>query len=148
MQCEQIKVLLAGYQDGELDPEQKKMVEDHLKTCPACRDELARLNKVKEVASKVKYNDLPLEVWEGYWHGIYRRIERGLGWIFASIGVIIILILGIFHLIRDYFLDPTIGLLPKLGVGALIIGGVFLLVSVVRERIFAFNRDRYKEVER
>jgi predicted anti-sigma-YlaC factor YlaD len=148
MQCEQIKILLAGYQDGELDPEQIKMVEDHLKTCSACREELARLEKVKEVTGKVKYNDLPLEVWEGYWHGIYRRIERGLGWIFASIGVIIILILGIFHLIRDYFLDSAVGLLPKFGVGALIIGGVFLLVSIVRERIFAYNRDRYKEVQR
>ena len=45
-------------------------------------------------------------------------------------------------------MDPATALFPKVGVGALIIGGGFLLVSVGRERIFAQTRDRYKEVER
>ena len=148
MSCEEIKILLAGYQDGELDPEQKRIVEEHLRTCALCRNELARLEKVKEVTRKVQYKDLPLEVWEGYWQGIYRRVERGLGWIFLSIGAIIMLAVGAFYLVSDFFLDPTVGIFPKFGVGALIIGGIFLLVSVGRERIFAYNRERYKEVQR
>ncbi len=148
MSCEEIKILLAGYQDGELDPDQKRRVEEHLKTCASCRQELNRLDNVKEVTRKVKYKDLPLEVWEGYWQGIYRRIERGLGWIFLSIGAIIMIALGAFYLVKDFFLDPTVGILSKFGVGALIIGGIFLLVSVGRERIFAYNRERYKEVQR
>ncbi len=148
MDCERIRELLAGYQDRELDRDQFEMVEKHLADCAACRDELARLDKVKEVTGKVKYNDLPLEIWEGYWQGIYRRIERGLGWIFTSIGAIIILGLGAFYLVRDYFMDPTVAILPKIGVGGLIVGGVFLFVSVVRERIFACHRERYREVQR
>lgn len=148
MKCEQIRELLAGYQDGELDRDQHEMVAQHLARCPDCRTELARLDKVKEVTGKVQYKDLPLEVWEGYWQGIYRRIERGLGWIFVSIGAIIVAALGIFHLMTDFFFDPTVGFLTKLGVGALILGGIFLLTSVVRERIFAYNRERYREVQR
>ncbi len=148
MDCERIRELLAGYQDGELDRDQLEMVEKHLADCAACRDELARLDKVKEVTGKVKYNDLPLEIWEGYWQGIYRRIERGLGWIFTSIGAIIMLGVGAFYLVRDYFMDPAVAILPKIGVGALIVGGVFLFVSVVRERIFAYHRERYREVQR
>jgi predicted anti-sigma-YlaC factor YlaD len=148
MNCDKIKELLAGYQDGELDAEQLEKVQKHLDGCSDCRAELTRLEKVKEVAGKVKFNDLPLEVWEGYWQGIYRRVERGLGWIFLSIGAIIMAAVGGFYLVRDFFLDPAVAIIPKVGVGGLIIGGSFLLVSVLRERIFAYNRDRYREVQR
>ncbi len=148
MDCESIRELLAGFQDGELDAEQRAMVQDHLGHCSACREELARLEKVKEVTGKVKYDDLPLEVWEGYWQNLYRRLERGIGWIFTSIGTILLLVAGGYYLAKDYFLDPNLPILPKFGVAALIIGVVFLLVSVARERLFAYNRDRYREVQR
>lgn len=148
MDCENIRELLAGYQDGELNTDQKALVEQHLNQCRACREELEKLEKVKEVTNKVKYDDLPLEVWQGYWQNLYRRLERGIGWVFTSIGAIILLITGGFYLVRDYFMDAAVPLLPKLGVGALIIGGVFLLVSVARERLFAYNRERYREVQR
>lgn len=148
MNRDEMKILLAGYQDGELDAEQRELVEKLLAESAEWREELHGLNKVKEATAKVKFNDLPLEVWEGYWQNLYRRIERGLGWIFVSIGAIIIAIVGAFYFIRDFFLDPSIALFPKLGVGALVIGGSALLISVARERLFAYNRDRYKEVQR
>jgi predicted anti-sigma-YlaC factor YlaD len=148
MRCDEIRELLAGYQDGELDAAQAAQVRDHLAGCESCRAELARLNKVKEVASKVQYKDLPLEVWEGYWQGVYRRIERGMGWIFASLGAVILICFGLFHLVRDFFLRPEISIFPKLGVAGLIVGGAFLLVSLIRERMFAYHRDRYREVQR
>lgn len=148
MSCQKQKELLAGFQDGELDESQRLEVENHLKECADCREELARLEKVKEVTGKVKYNDLPLEVWENYWQSLYRRFERGASWVFISLGTVLMLGTGLFYLVRDFFFDPTVALIPKIGVGALIIGCSFLLVSVARERLFAYNRDRYKEVIR
>jgi predicted anti-sigma-YlaC factor YlaD len=148
MSCEKIKELLAGYQDGELDAAQLEMVQKHLDGCSDCRAELARLEKVKEVTGKVKFNDLPLEVWQGYWQNLYRRIERGLGWIFFSLGAIIMSIAGAFYLVKDFFLDPAVGPVIKIGTGGLIIGAIILLVSILRERIFAYNRERYREVQR
>jgi len=148
MNCEQIRDYLAGYQDGELDDTQKAMVADHLAQCESCRQELALLDRVKEVADSVKYDDLPLEVWDNYWHNIYRRVERGLGWIFFSLAAVIFIITGAVYLVRDFFLDATVGFFPKVGVGSLIVGGGFLLVSFARERIFAYNRERYRDVQR
>jgi hypothetical protein len=148
MSCEKIKELLAGYQDGELDAEQLEMVQQHLDGCSDCRAELARLEKVKEVTGKVKFNDLPLEVWEGYWQNLYRRFERGAGWIFFSLGAIIMIIAGAFYLVKDFFLDPLVSPIIKIGTGGLIIGAIILLVSILRERIFAYNRERYREVQR
>ncbi len=148
MKCNDIRELLAGYQDGELDRAQEEMVKKHLSECEQCRTEMARLDKVKEVTSKVQYKDLPLEVWEGYWQSLYRRIERGLGWIFVSIGSIIMAGVGIWLLLQRYFLNPEVGLFNKIGVGALLVGGIFLLVSVIREQVFAYTRERYREVRR
>ena len=148
MTCDEIREFLAGYQDGELEAGQHEAVERHLAECEACRRELARLEKVKEVTGKVQYNDLPLEVWDRYWHDLYRRIERGLGWIFMSIGAIILVALGLFHLLREFFFNPLVPILAKLGVGGLLLGGIFLLTSLIRERLFAYRRDRYREVQR
>jgi len=148
MDPKEMKFLLAGHQDGELDQKQRELVEKMLAESPEWRDELARLEKVKEVTGKVKYNDLPLEVWDRYWENLYRRIERGLGWIFFSIGAIILSISALFYLVRDFFLNPAVSFFLKLGVAALLIGGIILLVSIVRERLFAYNRERYKEVQR
>ncbi len=148
MSCQKFKELLAGLQDGELEESQRLEVETHLKRCADCREELARLEKVKEVTGKVQYNDLPLEVWDSYWQSLYRRVERGASWVLISLGAALLLGTGLFYLVRDFFMDSAIAIIPKVGVGALIVGGSFLLVSVARERLFAYNRDRYKEVIR
>ena len=148
MTCDEIKELLAGYQDGELEACQQEAVQRHLAECETCRRELARLEKVKEVTGRVQYKDLPLEVWERYWHDLYRRIDRGLGWIFMSIGAIILAALGLFHLTRDFFFNPLVPILAKLGVGGLLLGGICLLTSLIRERLFAYRRDRYREGQR
>jgi hypothetical protein len=148
MSCDDFRELLAGYQDGELDEEQQRQVERHLQECEACREELARLDKVKEVAGSVQFDDLPLKVWEGYWQGVYRRVERGLGWMFTSIGVILLSAVGAFHLVRDFFFDARFSIIAKIGVAGLLLGCIFLLVSLVRERIFAYSRERYREVQR
>ena len=126
----------------------RRRSEQHLAGCESCRTELARLEKVKEVASKVQYKDLPLEVWEGYWQGVYRRIERGLGWVFASFGAVVLICFGLFHLVQGFFLRPEVSIFAKIGVAGLIVGGAFLLVSLIRERMFAYYRERYREVER
>lgn len=148
MRCQKFKELLAGYQDGELDDSQQLELENHLKECADCREELSRLEKVKEVTGRVKYNDLPLEVWESYWQNLYRRVERSASWVFISLGAVLLLGTGLFYLVRDFFMDSAVALIPKVGVGSLIIGGSFLLISVARERLYAYNRDRYKEVIR
>jgi hypothetical protein len=39
-------------------------------------------------------------------------------------------------------------LLLKFAIGAGGLGLIILLVSTIRERLFAYNRDRYKEIQR
>ncbi|UCD17072.1 MAG: zf-HC2 domain-containing protein [Candidatus Zixiibacteriota bacterium] len=141
-------VMLSGYIDGELTPEETAEFERHLAGNPELQRELEAFRKLKEVTGAVKYADIPEAVWEGYWASLYRRFERNTGWILLSISVIILATLGCFYLIRDFFMGPQSPLLLKIAVGSGILGFIFLAVSAVRERIFAYKRDRYKEVQR
>ena len=140
--------MLSGYIDGELTDEEKVDLERHLKSCAECSAELEAFYKLKEVTGAMKYADIPEHVWENYWVGIYRRFERGIGWIFLSIGAIILLAFAGYCLVSDFFLNPDKPLLLKFAVGAGGMGLIILLVSIIRERLFAYNRDRYKEVQR
>ncbi|UCC79504.1 MAG: zf-HC2 domain-containing protein, partial [Candidatus Zixiibacteriota bacterium] len=135
MSCEEIKILLSGMVDGELESGEKKNVSDHLVSCSACREEYAKLMKLKEVTDDMKYFDLPDRLWAGYWHGIYNRLERGIGWILLSIGVILILIFAAWRFLQGFLLDPAIPMYVKIGVSGLILGLIVLLVSIIRERL-------------
>jgi len=147
MNCEQAKILLSGLVDGELNPEEKKNTSDHITSCPDCRREYARLKKLKEVTDDMKYFDLPDKLWAGYWREVYNRVERGIGWIFLSIGAIILLAFAAWQILNNFFLDPAEPLYLKLGVGSLLLGLIILLISVIRERLFSRKHDRYDEVE-
>lgn len=138
--------LLAGYVDGELPKDARQAFERELETSPELRRELGEFRKLKEVTDMVHYADLPDEVWEGYWASLYRKLERGLGWILTSIGIIIVIGFALFQGLGQFYFDPQVPLIIKIGVGALGIGLVILIVSMVRERLFAYRRDRYREV--
>ena len=147
MNCEQAKILLSGLVDAELNPEEKKIISDHIGSCPDCRREYARLKKMKEVTDDMKYFDLPDKLWAGYWREIYNRVERGIGWIFLSIGAIILMAFAAWQILNKFFLDPAEPLYLKLGVGLLLLGLIILLISIIRERLFSRKHDRYDEVE-
>ncbi len=141
-----VRELLAGYVDGELSEEERQAFEDELARNPELQAELKEFRKLKEVTGMVKYADLPDEVWEHYWESIYRKLERGIGWILFSIGAIALLLFGLLEGLWQLYANPEVPLIVKGGVTLLGAGGVFLLVSYGRERFFAYNRDRYKEV--
>ena len=48
MKCDLPIELLNAYLDGELDAQKKARVENHLRDCPACREELETLRKIDE----------------------------------------------------------------------------------------------------
>lgn len=144
---EEIRILLSALVDNELSPDEKRSVGRHLEGCAECRQEYSRLLRLKEVTSDMQFFDLPDRLRASYWKEIYNRIERGTGWIFFSIGAVLLLAFGAWELLNKFFLSSQPPLLLKVGVGALLMGLIVLLVSVGRERLFARAHDRYEEVE-
>jgi len=143
------KQLLMALLDGELAPGERSELEAHLAGCRECRDELAGFRRLKEVTDMVRFAEPDDASWESYWRVIYNRLERGLGWILLSLGAILLLAYGAFRLVEELLTDPTVALLVKVGVGALLLGLVILVVSLVRERLYGLRSDRYsREVRR
>ena len=148
MACEDYKDLIMGYLDNELGDEQRRAFEEHLASCPKCRGEVEDFRRIIQVTDEVTLAEPEDRIWQQYWSSIYNRIERGVGWILFSVAAILLLIYGGFKVIEDITKDPTIGIILKAGLLVLIAGLAVLFVSVLRERLYFWKKDRYKDVRR
>jgi hypothetical protein len=145
---EHYRELLAGYIDGELTAEEKLDFERELSHSAELRAELQEFRQLKEVTDTMRYADIPQQVWDSYWESLYKKTERGLGWIFLSVGAILVIGFGLYHAFYDLFTDPEAPLWLQVGLPTAVLGAGILLVSFARERFFARKRERYTEIER
>ena len=148
MACEDYKDLMMGYLDDELSAEQIHRFEEHLKTCKECTAQLQEFRQLKAITDQMTLIEPEDRLWQQYWDGIYNRVERSIGWIIFSVAAILLTIYGGFKAIEELIKDPTVGLFFKIAMVTLIAGLAILFVSVLRERIFFWSKDRYKNVRR
>ncbi|MCK5000085.1 MAG: zf-HC2 domain-containing protein [Anaerohalosphaera sp.] len=148
MNCDDYKDLLTAYLDKELTDEQKAGLEEHLKSCESCKGELNEFRKLISITDDIALQEPEDKLWESYWSGGYNRFERGIGWILFGVAAIVLMIYGGFKFVESIVVDPTIGVLLKIGILAMIVGLSILFVSVLRERLFFWKNDRYKDVRR
>ena len=148
MTCHDYKDIMMGYLDNELNNEQKRQFEEHLTGCSECKAELKEFRKLKAITDEVTLVEPEDKIWQDYWSGVYNRIERSIGWIVFSVAAILLAIYGGFKLIEEIITDATVDILLKAGLLALIAGLAILLVSVSRERLHFWQKDRYRNVRR
>jgi predicted anti-sigma-YlaC factor YlaD len=148
MTCRNYKDLMMAYLDSEIDDEQRRVFEEHLASCPQCSREMREFQKLKQLTDNVTLVEPEDRIWEQYWGGVYNRVERSLGWILFSVAAILLTIYGGFELIEKIIRDQTVGILLKVALLVLIAGLAILFVSVLRERIYFWKKDRYKDVRR
>jgi predicted anti-sigma-YlaC factor YlaD len=148
MTCRNYKDLMMAYLDNEIDDEQKRAFEEHLASCPQCTKELKEFQKLKQLTDSVTLTEPEDQIWQQYWGNVYNRVERGIGWILFSMAAILLAIYGGFELIENIIRDQTVGMLLKVALLVLITGLAILFVSVLRERIYFWKKDRYRDVRR
>lgn len=148
MTCHDYKDLMMSYLDNELSAEQRQHFEEHLAECPECAGELEEFRKLKAITDEVTLVEPEDRIWQQYWGGIYNRIERGVGWVVLSIAGILLAIYGGFKAIEGIIKDPQAELILKIVLLAFIAALAILFVSVLRERLYFWKKDRYKDVRR
>lgn len=62
---------LSLYMDNELDEEEKKLVEEHLKSCPECKKELEDYKKIQDMLRQMPDEELP----EGYCKRLHNLLK-------------------------------------------------------------------------
>jgi hypothetical protein len=146
--CEEMSLRIMALLDGELEDDQISGVKEHLEKCEKCTADYASIKKVKEVTGKMKLKKLPEFYWDDYWKHIYNRIERGISWLFLSLGAIIILSFAGWEFLDTLIADQHIHPLLKGGLFIFMTGIIILIVSIVREKLMVRRVDKYREVER
>jgi len=146
--CEQAEMLVMGLLDNELSKEETKSVEQHLASCSSCASKYESFKNLKKDTSEMKFKNLPEVYWDEYWQHVYNRIERSIGWIFFSVGAIIISIITGYTILQEYFMNPEEPLGLKIGIGLLGIGIIVLFVSVLREKLMVRSVDKYRSILR
>ena len=140
--------MMMAYVDGELSEDDRSVFEKHLTACEDCSKEMAEFEKLKRLTDSVEFVEPEDRIWDQYWSSVYNRMERGLGWAFFSVAAILLTIYGGFRLIEQIIADPKIGFLLKAGMLVLLAGLAILFVSVLRERVYFWSKDRYRDVRR
>ena len=148
MSCEDMKFKMMALLDNELQESEIELVKEHLEQCPECTQKYQSLNKVKEITAEMKFKKLPEMYWDEYWSHVYNKIERGISWIFISIGAIIILTFAAWNALLKLLNDSEMSTFLKTGIFIFIIGMVVLLVSIIREKLMVKKVDKYREVDR
>ena len=87
-ECEIVQDLLVNYGDGILNPESKKLVEEHLAECEGCQTEL------KHIKEDIKGNDNKEQIELDYLKKI--RIKTKIRSVIISIGIIVLIAFIIF----------------------------------------------------
>ncbi len=147
-QVERAHQLMMGALDGEISDAEETELKRLLERDPSLQSEWKRLREVKEVTGTMALRSPPAEVWDTYWTSVYRRLERGIGWVLFSLGAIVSLSYGLWQVVQEIIADATIPMAIKVAIFVGMVGVVMLFVSVAREKWFVYRSDPYKDVQR
>lgn len=141
-------LLVEKFLENELSPAEETELNNILFENPSLKAELEEQIKVKEVMRRMMMKNPSAEVWDRYHAKSFNRNERKLGWTIFIAGILILLFYWFAGIVEVYFYSDNVPLPLKIGIALLLGGGAFLVISVIREKIFTSKYDKYKEIER
>lgn len=141
--CQRISEYLSGYLDGELTQQDRQRIEIHLESCHECRQSLEELRNLSTAVGNLKFEKLSANDWSEMMNDITVKTSRGIGWLLLIVGIV--LVVG--YAIYSFAVDDSVEALVKTGVFGIMIGALFLLISVARQRWLARKTDKYEDVQ-
>jgi hypothetical protein len=145
---ERFIILLEKHFENELTDLESQEFENSINSNVELKQEFEEQIRIKEVLRKMKLKNPSREVWDGYWLGIYNRVERGIAWIAISIGAIIFFGYASIEAVNSFINDTHTPPIVKVGISILVFGALVLIFSLLREKFFTSKHDKYKEVQR
>jgi anti-sigma factor RsiW len=139
---------VSAYLDGELEPAERRAFEEELARSPELLEEVEAMRNMQSVMSGIRLKELPDAAYDSYRERTYNRLERRVGWILLSVGAMVLIGYGLYQLVVFLISDAELAWWIRVAIGAVCAGLAVLFVSVVRERLFVWKRDPYKEVKR
>ena len=132
---------LMRFLDGELSPEEHARVQTALADSTELSRELAIFR-----AMKGRFQDLtfhPGSYHRSVWDEVNEHLTRPVGWMLVVAGVVVWVAYGVY-----VFVTSPAELWEKLAAGAVAIGMLVLLASVLWERYREWLTDPYRDIQR
>lgn len=148
MNCEHFQVLMMGFIDNELTEAENHDLKEHLAGCKSCRIELERYRTLQDITNSMAIETPEDKFWDGYWAGIYNRMERNMGWFFSIVGSLVLISGGAYLFCSKFIFKPDAPIWLRCGVSISVVGLLVLFCSAARERYRAYEHERYKDVWR
>jgi len=130
--------------DGEMSAAEAAAYEEHLRGCDVCHREMKSLGRVVRFSEELKLRVPEDEFWKGYWESVYRRSERGFGFLLLIVGLLALTGYGIVRAVTS----PGFLTYEGISITIILLGLAVIFISVVRERYHESRNDPYREVER
>jgi anti-sigma factor RsiW len=145
-QCAVIGDLLSGYVDHELTQQQAQRVQVHLDTCAECKRLHADLKNMKEQLRQLSYPISDEDMLAKLEKDLFASTTRNFGWILLIVGALFAAVGGTVAFFM-FLAAPDVPVLVKLFNGLFVLGGIALFVSVARERLMTYKKDKYRNVK-
>lgn len=145
MSDRELRVLLMGYLDGELDAGDRARVERALQEDPDLRREYEEMRRLKELTAGLGADGPADAELQRFWAGVYNRLERHTAWLLLLAGCAGMTAAGAYL----FFTHPSAHWSVKAAGACGLLGSLLMLWSVWRERARVLPHDRYhREVHR
>jgi anti-sigma factor RsiW len=132
---------LMRYLDGEMTPEERRVMESALDDSTELRRDLAMYRTLKKDVQGLSFRSGPVR--RSVWDDVNRSLNRPMGLAFLTAGLVIWLTYGTY-----LFATSTASRWEKLGTAAIAIGMLQLLASVIWDRYREWQTDPYRNVHR
>jgi anti-sigma factor RsiW len=132
---------LMRYLDGEMPAGERRALEAEVERSTELRRELAIWQAMQRDVQGLSF--APAAPDRSVWGAVNRRLTRPLGWILLIAGTA----LWLAYVAWMFVLAP-VAPWGKLAVGAIVIGFLFLLASVIADRYRDWLTDPYRDVHR
>lgn len=133
--------LLMRYLDGELPPAQRAAFENRLGSDSELKREVSIYQAMQAGFGDLSFDPRTLRA--GVWERVNRQLTRPVGWGLVVIGTLAWTVFGVYT-----FITSPADLWEKLATGAIAIGLLVLLGSVILERYHDWLTDPYRDVHR
>lgn len=144
---DRIRALLMAAVDNELTQNDRRELETLAAKSPDVREEWDRLARVKSVIQTMTWKEPAVETWDRYWGNVYNRTERKVAWLLVLAGVLVLSAWGLWEAVPAWFNsiweDESMPVAVKIAVVTAALGGLLLIVSVVREQLTVKRTDPY-----
>lgn len=129
------------YLDGELPPSEEARVRERLDASTELRRELAIYREMKADLQGLSFRARIRR--DSVWDRVSRRLARPVGWLFLVGGTAVWIGYGLY-----VFATSQVNPVEKMATGAVVVGVLLLLATVIWERWIEWQTDPYRDVHR